>query len=81
MFTVNISANELNLEIQHEDEPSDKIVDDLANENNLLPPLIKDKSNKNLSIKGNVLITEEIIKTREVDGAEITVKLKTDNKD
>lgn len=78
LFIVNINANELNLEVQHEDDPSDRMSNEEENENNLLPPLIKDKNNKNMSIKGNMMITEEFLKTKEVDGAEIKVKVKTD---
>ena len=76
--TVGLHAKELNLEIQHEDDPSDMISNEQDNENNLLPPLMEDSTNKKITVKGDVLITEDIVETREVDGAEIKVQVKTD---
>lgn len=78
IFSGSISAKELNLEIVHEDDPSDLVSSDQENESNLLPPLMNNKSDKNINLKGDVLITEDFLDTKQVDGAEIKVKVNTD---
>jgi hypothetical protein len=77
-FAMNINADELNLEVQHEDDPSDMSTNVLDDEKSLLPPLVNKKNQKKISFKGDVLITEEILQSREVDGAEIKMNINTD---
>ena len=78
LLLVNISAKELNLEVIHEEDPSDRVTNEEESEGNLLPSLIGNKPKKNVSIKGDVLVVEEFAETREIDGAEVKVKVNTD---